>query len=130
MSEVVWPVGEVEVASIAQAGGDMEPPLRRCDKAAEDSEDVPTSDAPAVPADGGDASPRFPRMSPMASWASRRVKRMVPNFGARFGSRGSLSTSTSLSVSHAQTQTLPDDDVEDAQCRRCRRLYRRRPTIR
>lgn len=55
---------------------------------------------------------------------------LVPNFGARFGSRGSFSTSTSQNVSHAQTQTLPDDDVEDTQCRRCRRLYRRRPTIR
>lgn len=131
MSEVVRPVGEVEVASIAEAAGDMEPPLRRCDKAAEDSEDGPTSDAPAVPTEEGEAFTRFPRMSPMASWASRRVRRMlVPNFGARFGSRGSFSTSTSQNVSHAQTQTLPGDDIEDTQCRRCRRLYRRRPTIR
>lgn len=110
----------------------MEPPLRRCDKEEEYSEDGPTSDAAAMPTtDEGEALTRFLRMSPMASWASRRVKRMLaPNFGARFGSRGSASTSTPQNVSHAQTQTLPDDDVEDTQCRRCRRLYRRRPTIR
>lgn len=121
---------ETVAAPIAEAAGDMEPPpLHRCDKAAEG---VPRSDAPAVPADEGEASTRFPRMAPMTSWAARRMKRMlVPNLGARFGSRGSSSTSaTSQSVSHVQTQTLPDEDLEETQCRRCRRLYRRRPTIR
>lgn len=123
------------VASIAEAaGGDMEPPpLRRSDKATEDSEDRPTSDAPAAsPVEGEEAPTRFPRMAPMTSWAARRVKRLlVPNLGARFGARGTSSTSaTSQTVSHVQTQTLPDEDLDETQCRRCRRVYRRRPTIR
>lgn len=108
------------------------PPLRRSDKATDDSEDGPTSDAPAVPQVGAEEAPtRFPRMAPMTSWAARRVRRLlVPNLGARFGAKGTSSASTSQTVSHVQTQTLPDEDLEETQCRRCRRVYRRRPTIR
>lgn len=104
-------------------GGATEPASCRGDKVVDDYErGNPAADA-ASPI--GETTAQSSKPVPMSSWAAKRVRRILVPAGlsARFGAKGT--TASGPTVADAQTQTLPDDSIEDTRCRRCRRAYRR-----
>ncbi|KAL3191772.1 hypothetical protein MRX96_059508 [Rhipicephalus microplus] len=89
------------------------------------SVDGEVTDSVSVTSETVETESRPPRTVPSASWAAKRVRRLLAvqsAFGARFGATRAPSAPT---FSDAQTQTLPDASTEEVHCRRCRGVYRR-----
>ncbi|XP_037287826.2 uncharacterized protein LOC119180793 isoform X1 [Rhipicephalus microplus] len=96
------------------------------DDAADDcSVDGEVTDSVSVTSETVETEARPPKTVTSASWAAKRVRRLLAvqsAFGARFGATRTPSAPT---FSDAQTQTLPDASTEEVHCRRCRGVYRR-----
>ncbi|XP_050042005.1 uncharacterized protein [Dermacentor andersoni] len=106
-------------------GVEQPTPTPLCDEAADDYEDGELTDTASVASETGVTEARPSKTVPGASWAAKRVRRLLAvqsAFGARFGAAKAPSAPA---FSDAQTQTLPDDSTEEVHCRRCRGVYRR-----
>uniref|UniRef100_A0A1E1XE98 Putative conserved protein with signal anchor n=1 Tax=Amblyomma aureolatum TaxID=187763 RepID=A0A1E1XE98_9ACAR len=117
------PANTAEDPGSGGSGGATKPASCRDDTVVDDYEDGNLATDATSPVGETEARPSKP--VPMSLWAAKRVRRILApaGLGARFGAKGT--TASCPAVADAQTQTLPDDGIEDTQCRRCRRVYRR-----
>lgn len=121
----VEPVKWAEAQQDPGTGVEQPPQTPLCDESADDYEDGELTDTASVTSETRETAARSSKTVPSASWAAKRVRRLlaVQNaFGARFGAAKAPSVPA---FADAQTQTLPDDSTEEVHCRRCRGVYRR-----